>query len=178
MNKLFIIEGPDECGKTTLALSMAERLRGIYFHCTATPDLFTGLRDYHHNILDNVEQNLKLSHPVILDRHWCSEVVYGKLFRPEREYLYSDILKRIKDMDGRYIFAFSPTAAKRYAEGHIDPAHSLTEAQFRTVWDGYVSLRQRMMDEWEIPIKVYMLDEDGKDDLTLHKFIIDTAYGF
>jgi thymidylate kinase len=73
---IFILDGPDGTGKTTLANHMVERLGGKYLHLTYRWK--NKIFDYH---TAAIRWALKQSVPVVIDRWWPSEAVYAKAFR-------------------------------------------------------------------------------------------------
>jgi thymidylate kinase len=173
MKRLIILEGPDECGKSTLAGNIARYFKGVQLHSTASPKLFPALEDYHKNILANAVDNMENGLTVVLDRFWPSEVAYGcKLFRPESEYqlvaeaLHTEVVKH----NYLYIFCFSTQGWNRYKKGHVDPAHSLTLEQYLQVWKNYQEIRDILM-KLGVNTIPYILEEDGLDETKLAKFM-------
>lgn len=80
---IFIFEGPDCVGKTTLAKTVARKCNGVYIHSTYK---FRGKMWLYH--LAQLRKSLRIAEkrPVILDRWWPSEVVYGNVYRDGPEY--------------------------------------------------------------------------------------------
>ena len=75
---VYVIEGPDCAGKTTLADAMVKYLNAEYLHLTYR---FKDRMDKYHTaaleyVLKKAEQG-----PVILDRWWMSEIAYAAAFR-------------------------------------------------------------------------------------------------
>lgn len=162
MSKLIIFEGPDCCGKTTLAKAYARANKAMYFHCTATPALFNALGDYHINVFDNAETNIANGVDVVLDRFWPSEVAYGVMFkRPSSQYPYNRLSELCYQANALYVFCMSPGAWDRYAKGHIDPAHSLTKAEFYMVYENYKQLYKKQAELDPIRTISYILEDDG-----------------
>lgn len=163
MSRLYILEGPDCCGKTTLAKAFAwGRPRTAYFHSTASPALFPALMDYHQNILDNVKVNLENGLDVILDRFWPSEYVYGlNMFRPHSGYNPTQFQKQVTELGGLYVFCFSSTGLKEYKKGHQDPAHSLNDEQYRTIYNYYKMCYEQLKAVAPSSVVLYDLQHDG-----------------
>jgi hypothetical protein len=78
LHPIFVIEGPDGTGKSTLAKALCEKLDARYRHLTyrwpQSMDLYhwAGLERC---LADSTRQ------PVVLDRWWPSEIVYAAAFR-------------------------------------------------------------------------------------------------
>lgn len=83
MKGIIILEGPDSCGKTTLAKRLANDYNGIIFHQTYR--FKNKIPIYHLAVL---RKALKLSKEklVILDRLHISEYIYGKIYRNEQRW--------------------------------------------------------------------------------------------
>jgi len=94
---MFIIEGPDATGKTTLA----HKLGGQYFHCSYDPSW--NIEAYHRLIAHTagkLEQTANV--PVVIDRLCLSEAVYGERFRDGPSYDTAALMQEI-------IAAYKPT---------------------------------------------------------------------
>ena len=79
MYPIYVLEGADAVGKTTLGKYMEANIPNAkYFH--ATYRFRNKMHIYHHAVL---EQALKAAEtgPVILDRWWPSEAIYAEVFR-------------------------------------------------------------------------------------------------
>ena len=73
---IFILEGPDGVGKTTLAKELVRQTGGKYFHLRYRwPDK---IFDYHTAIIRYAARS---DVPVIIDRWWPSEAVYASCYR-------------------------------------------------------------------------------------------------
>jgi hypothetical protein len=77
MNQVFILEGPDGAGKTTLAKKLAEATGGKIIHEGPPPSHLDMLQYYAGKLLSG----LKSRRPVIFDRLYLGEHVYGPLVR-------------------------------------------------------------------------------------------------
>lgn len=167
--KLFIVEGPDACGKTTLAKELARDMGGIYWHMTATKHLTGEAQfDYQLNAIENIRQNLQSGKSVVLDRHWPSEYCYGSILR---DITWEDVIPIRTAMDALnpyYIYCMdknAETAMKRH-KGLIDDAHPYSEEQYLAIYDSYMK---------------FIMDKDksyvGSDKMTVHIFDDSPEWG-
>jgi thymidylate kinase len=90
VNKIFIIEGADGTGKTTLANEIYKVTKGHILHSTYNKEF--NIEKYHEQIIDSAISLAKYQ-PVIIDRWAVSELVYGNVFRDGPSY---DINKLIQ----------------------------------------------------------------------------------
>lgn len=102
---IIIIEGCDGTGKTTLARKLVEMYRGYYIHNRRHRDVWP----YH---IASLRQAIKMSRlgPVIIDRHWPSECVYGPVYRGGVQARYNErALDRVLARFGAiYVLAAPP----------------------------------------------------------------------
>ncbi len=113
---LIILDGPDGCGKTTLAEKLCEMYDGHYIHHTWSPELQTTMDTY---LTDGLENAIEMSKDrlVVIDRLWLSEVCYSEGIREGSEYpdLHKKLFDRIKEVKALNIFCF-PNHIKRGLE--------------------------------------------------------------
>lgn len=77
MNTIYLIEGCDCSGKTTLAQQLKEKFPNhVYIHNSVVPNM----KDAHQNVIQTALQAQK-THTVIIDRLHLSERFYGNEFR-------------------------------------------------------------------------------------------------
>lgn len=101
---IIVIEGPDNSGKSTLATTLAKRLKGIYLKSEMVPATQLTLSGFHEIALIADE----LYPFVICDRHpFISETIYSKVLgRGTSLEIRMDWLP----VDGKVIFCCPPTA--------------------------------------------------------------------
>lgn len=75
---IYILEGPDGVGKSTLAAAINERTKGHILHCTWKKEF--NMQKYFRDIL-SVARKLDEYQDVVIDRWAPSELVYGEVFR-------------------------------------------------------------------------------------------------
>lgn len=77
---LIILDGPDGCGKTTLAEYFVEHHGAHYIHSTWSEDLETRMGEYMERTA-LVAAEISKNQLVVMDRHWLSELVYADVYR-------------------------------------------------------------------------------------------------
>lgn len=77
---IIILDGPDGCGKTTLAKHLEEKYGAYYMHLTWSEKLNERMFDYMAEALLHAERIAK-NKLVVIDRHMLSELVYATVYR-------------------------------------------------------------------------------------------------
>lgn len=75
---IYILEGPDGSGKTTLAERMVELLGARYIHLGHR--FVDNMFEYHTAAIE-IALRESMSRPVVIDRWWPSEIIYSSVFR-------------------------------------------------------------------------------------------------
>lgn len=167
MSRLFIIEGVDSTGKSTLARTLALELQAVYLHSSGHRDLHPAMFAYHGDMLKLAEINLHMGHDVVMDRHWPSELAYATVLRPEMvsQYDFEEMQSRVFRLRGTYIWCCNPNYVT-YEQSHIghDPAafHQQTSGQYYTIHSQYQEIFRR------VEHMTYDIMTDGQD---LEKYI-------
>lgn len=86
---IYILEGPDGVGKTTLANEILKRTKGHLLH--ATFDDNWNIKEYHRELI-RIAKQLSKYQDVVLDRWAISELVYGNVFRSGPSYNVNDFI--------------------------------------------------------------------------------------
>lgn len=73
---IIVIDGPDACGKTFLARKFCEQYGGRYLHLTLRKKMLE-----HQAVSLHLAAKWSVNHPVVIDRHWISEQIYGGVYR-------------------------------------------------------------------------------------------------
>jgi thymidylate kinase len=89
--KLFILEGADSTGKSTLARHLAKRLQAAYLHASGHRTLYEAMHAHHAALINDAKVNLTNGVSVVMDRSWPSEVVYGSVLRPEHQFRFDPV---------------------------------------------------------------------------------------
>lgn len=87
---IYILEGPDGVGKTTLARAIQDKTKGHILHCTWKEEF--NMEDYFTDILDAAIE-LEPYQDVVIDRWAPSEWVYGHVFRGGPAFDVFDFIK-------------------------------------------------------------------------------------
>lgn len=125
-HKIYVVEGPDCSGKTTLVDEMVKQLGAAKLHLTYR--FKTRMDLYHRWAIDRAIQ-MAQHQPVIIDRWWPSEIVYAKAFRggtiwPRNARAFDRIARQcevgyifcVPHHKGKYLEAWEADRERRYAE--------------------------------------------------------------
>lgn len=148
--KIFIVEGPDNCGKSTLAKEIAKRVGGNYWHMTSGPGLddHRAMSRYQLDALKNAEINLELGNTTVFDRHWPSDQVYGLELRDRPSLDFDQMMMESMRLRIVFVFCHRHNAVKEH-EKNQDPDHPYDSESYARIVDGYRDLHRLM--EVEIP---------------------------
>jgi thymidylate kinase len=150
---VFIIEGPDCAGKTTLANKLAKHVNGKVIHATYR---FKGRMGLYHWALLRKAVRMADHSPVIMDRFWMSEIAYGNTYRngPEPGYEWRELNDWAKRLGFSYSFAvpyrwdqFWEFLQKNYH--NQEQLYKLDENRLRNVWQIYRDMALDFM--WDFP---------------------------
>jgi len=143
---IIILEGPDGCGKTTLAEYFVEHYNAHYMHSTWSKEIDEYMFQYMQSTLDAAGRISK-NQLVILDRHWLSDCVYGDVFREGcyRGDLYNGMHHQFFREDNRHMIYCLPED-KEAANQHFknlagtrpemyDSMHDVSLA-YESLWKG------------------------------------------
>jgi len=176
---LIILEGPDCSGKSTLAIELCHYLKAHYIHSSYTPGM--NVMEYHTNRVDEALEYLQ-DGPVVIDRLYPSEMVYGRFFRgniydePSTDEhpwgtKYLKHHNRLEAANAVHIYCIPSKlteAIERYAT-NIDKDHPYTISEWEEIYMLYNLLYVHV--ETTHPntrVLHYDIDTDGKD---INKFI-------
>lgn len=89
---IYVLEGADGTGKTTLARKILDKTNGHYLH--STYDRYWNIQDYHQQIAESAI-SLNIYQDVVIDRWALSELIYGNVFREGPSYNVETTLKNL-----------------------------------------------------------------------------------
>ena len=150
---VFVIEGPDSAGKTTLANKLAKMTNAKIIHATYRFKGRMGL--YHWAILRKAIRMSEHS-PVIIDRWWPSEVVYGNTYRngPEPDYSWEELHEWALKLGFSYTIAapFDWDSFWTFLQENYhnqDQLYKLDKNRINNIWYLY---REMALDwKWKLP---------------------------
>lgn len=118
---LIILDGPDACGKTTLANYLKENYGAHIHHLTWTPELELSMDEYMLGELNSAIQSVKLGALVVIDRHFLSEWIYSEVFRGGTQWkgLHRSCLDMINRINGT-IVSCTPMNKSKYLKHFVE----------------------------------------------------------
>lgn len=169
---LFILEGPDAAGKSTLATNIADYTDGMVFRCTWNRELAGAIVAYFNSVLDNARECLARGRTMIIDRHWPSEWVYGSITRRGvvQPAQFVELANRVRELDGTYVFCSDDV--KYQVERHAsmkNPDHPYEDDLYIRICAGYYHWWGKLM-VGRAPVARYQLLHHGGN---LQKFCHD-----
>lgn len=124
MNKLYILEGADGTGKSTLAREIQEETKGHLIHGTWNKDW--DIPQYHTEMYKAALVLLEFQ-PVVMDRWAVSEEVYANAYRGGAKYSADEWMKNIMGDDFKeavFIYCENENAIENHKE-NIKIRHEL-----------------------------------------------------
>lgn len=149
MHKLIIIEGPDFTGKSTLATNIASRGH-VYIHSS-----YESLRSFRKGFQAN------LGKPMVLDRSWVSEMIYGPALRPEnKESSWANDRILVERHDPFYIFCQRPFEACYEQQATQEKDHRYPKRKFKWIWNRYQQTAESFQSDMFYKNRVAIFDSD------------------
>jgi thymidylate kinase len=141
---IFVLEGPDNGGKSTLAKALARRCKAKIIHSTYR---FKGRMYAYH--LAQFRKALKIAQtqPVVMDRWWPSEVCYGNTFRSGPEFNFN--IDMLSQLGKAYLVSFTYCMPTRWEEywawcdkswRQEDEMYQKDEGRYNWLWKCYREL--------------------------------------
>jgi thymidylate kinase len=197
--RLIILEGPDCTGKTWLAQQIVNHVgqqRAIYIHLGPMPErelyelqLSSLMRAVEGNKLCPISSlrfaitgSEKMT--VIIDRHWISEQIYGKVYRaeePAMTYAARQMDRLIRTLGGLYVFCL-PSQAVYEAGYHRTAAQQIypMDERVTSVYQRYHQLLQGVKrppePAWDDYVDYLMSQSGGmlsRDDVLWYDYVRD-----
>jgi transposase-like protein len=138
---IFVLEGPDGAGKTTLAMALKEMLGARYLHLTYRWK--DKMHLYHYSAI-RVAGHMAQHQPVIIDRWWPSEIVYADAYRGGSKFTkHYFLLELIASKIGLTYVMCLPEERDRYLE-HYNILKGQREEMYNEgldrVYSGYMEI--------------------------------------
>ena len=173
---IFVLEGPDNGGKSTMAKAFHDVCGATIIHSTYR---FKGKMGAYH--LAQFRKALKHARhgPVVMDRWWPSEVAYGNTFRDGCE--YADILPVLQEMAKAYYVSYTFCMPTRWEEywrwcnkvwNAEEEMYEPDEAKYHWLWMNY---RELMLNQYpyypQNLVQHFNVTLEGNRDPYCHKFV-------
>lgn len=135
---IFVLDGPDGTGKTTLANGLREYLGARYIHLTYR---FKDKMHLYHGAAIRLAARLAERQPVILDRWWPSEIVYADAYRGGSKFIkHYFLLEQVATQLGVTYVICLPKDRERYLR-HYEVLKTQRQEMYDEglgrVYDGY-----------------------------------------
>lgn len=139
---LYVLDGPDCVGKSTLARALATRCGAMYVNLSGDKALWPVMWEYHHATWDVVTDNLNRGHHVVMDRFWMSEVIYHDVIRPDLERFYNAPMFEalVRGFQGLNILCYPDDESVQRHRMHRDPGHPYEDLIYKRICEEYVHL--------------------------------------
>lgn len=143
---IFLLEGVDGVGKSTLANEIAKQTKGHILHASYNPNW--NIEAYHIDLIMSAGR-LAVYQPVVIDRWAPSEFVYGSVFRGKPSYDVTAILDEFgDDLDMRFIYCRNDNAVKNHTK-HLKERKEMFDdiSQAILVFDEFIR-QDKQKREW------------------------------
>lgn len=167
---ILILEGADCTGKTTLARALCKALNGAYLRSEGYPALCKPevMSVYYRAVRNLVFENAAVQgRPVVLDRHWPSQVVYGAVLnRPI--YDYRADMDWFTGVNAVYIYCQGNNLSREWQRNHKDTTGAqYSEEQYELLLQGYDTLFNGATLDYDVKRRVipYSVGKFSVDDV-------------
>lgn len=166
---IFVLEGPDGAGKTSLAKNLQEYLGARYIHLTYR---FSDKMHLYHGAAFRLCRRLAETQPVVLDRWWPSEIIYSDVYRGGSKFAkYSLLFEFLASRAGvtyvmclpedreRYLTHFHELKAER--EEMYDDRLDQVYDEYMTMYRHFLSLKDNVC-HYDL-FKNFQMNENSRD---------------
>lgn len=163
-NTVFIVDGPDCTGKTTLCNKLSEKYNIPYYHLTYYSD-----KKKHEQQFIDIFDKIKNNESFIVDRYIMSEIVYADVYR-ESKYFDTDLLINtlsnfIHNKNLIRIFTIPKDKEKfiNFFEGKTEEREEMYFEGMDKVYDKYKEYLEQF-DEIPVNYQIYDLFDEKLDE--------------
>lgn len=153
---IYILEGADGTGKSTLANEIAKQKHGQVLH--PYYDKTWNMEKYHIAFIESAILFANEGIPVILDRWAPSEFVYGDVFRNGPSFDTSKLIEKYQDLITEWIYCRNDNAIENHLKNKETREEMFDDmSQVVTKFDYYIEYTSN---NWlHIPWKIYDFDK-------------------
>lgn len=109
---IYILEGADGTGKSTLAEKLARHVHGMVIH--AYFDELWDMKTYHETLIKVAQDLDQQGIPVVLDRWALSELVYGKAFRGGPSFNVAEMINGYGRVGVKWVYCKNDNAVENH----------------------------------------------------------------
>lgn len=162
---IYILEGPDGVGKTSLGMALQQLTGAKYMHLTYR---FKDKMDLYHSAAIRLVARAAAHQPVILDRWWISEIVYADAYRGGSKFYKTHfLLDHIADKLGAVYVMCLPKDRDLYLK-HYNVLKGKREEMYdegmERVYDGFDYMYKRFLAYKDNCCHYDMFQSFAKDD--------------
>ena len=118
---MYVIEGPDGVGKSTLAREIAKQKGAHIVH--ASFNKIWDIKDYHIKLMTHAKNLEKSGIPVVIDRWAPSEQVYGDVFREGPRYGVMTLIRKYNN-NITWIYCRNDNVIENHLK-HLEKRHEM-----------------------------------------------------
>lgn len=154
MGKIYILEGPDGTGKSTLAKALQKKTKGHLLHLTYNPDWDM---DRYYEAMSIAIRQLSYFQDVIVDRWAVSEIIYGGVYRGGTAVNTQQLIDRFKD-ESVWIYCWNENAVKNHLKNKKERKEMYEDmTDVVNMFEGYMLTS-------DLPWKKYNYNHMNKDE--------------
>lgn len=173
---VIVVEGPDGVGKSTLAEKICDYVGGHYVHLTYR---FKDKMNCYHGAALKAALLRAEHQPVVIDRWWCSELVYAAAYRGGSRWplMYRHFQRASSRHGVSYVFCLPEDREHYLAHYNVlkGQREEMYDSGMERVYDEFVRVRQDMLADQVPAVSTYDMFQQGHDMDAVVQYVLETA---